>query len=285
MIPRWDVQVEGGQSFASGAQLVIASLPALWGGPNRIQPIAITHDQLWLVCQCGPVSFFDGFPEPLPLPKTPDFSKLSVRLRFWWLRIRRKNLRSLPPEAGRTFPGPPPDWLGGWVPWHVELARTDDHYVAVMGAVVYPTGATITIACRSRIWSGKSGDGVASRSVHERPGPFGGVGGKLGVAFADGQKVALLETMSARDDTQPGLVVRSGGGSTEEWAVDLWLWPLPPPGPLTIAMSWTERGISEREVLLDASELMNAAEKAERLWPNDEPGGSTRITTFIPPPH
>ena len=34
MIPRWDVQVEGGQSFASGAQLVIASLPALEGTPH-----------------------------------------------------------------------------------------------------------------------------------------------------------------------------------------------------------------------------------------------------------
>jgi hypothetical protein len=188
------------------------------------------------------------------------------------------------PERRYTFPAPPRGWLGGWVPWHVELLRTDDLYIAVMGAVAYPTGVTITIGARARRRWSKSAVGNRSERP-ERPGPFGGLGGKFGVGFADGQKVALLETITAPDSTQPGLVVRSGGGSAEEWALDLWLWPLPPPGPLTLAMSWIERGISERTVLLDANELLAAAGKAEMLWPDDddEPTDSTRLTRYLPP--
>lgn len=40
-----------------------------------------------------------------------------------------------------------------------------------------------------------------------------------------------------------------------------WLWPLPPPGPITFAMSWEKFHVAEVTVVADADEL--AASQAE----------------------
>jgi len=49
-----------------------------------------------------------------------------------------------------------------------------------------------------------------------------------------------------------------------------WLWPLPPPGPLTWVASWAEVGSTETTVEVDASVLEEAAASAEQLWNEDD---------------
>jgi len=46
-----------------------------------------------------------------------------------------------------------------------------------------------------------------------------------------------------------------------------WLWPLPPPGPLAFVCEWPKKGIGERRVDIDASVVLDAAARAEPLWP------------------
>ncbi len=51
--------------------------------------------------------------------------------------------------------------------------------------------------------------------------------------------------------------------------MNMWLGPLPPPGPMQWFSVWPEMGITEHSVEADASELVSAAMAAQRLWPDD----------------
>ncbi|MGE0794264.1 MAG: hypothetical protein AB7H43_05505 [Acidimicrobiia bacterium] len=48
--------------------------------------------------------------------------------------------------------------------------------------------------------------------------------------------------------------------------MELWLWPLPPAGPVTFAFAWPARGIEEATVVVDAQVFRTAALRAEQLW-------------------
>jgi hypothetical protein len=50
----------------------------------------------------------------------------------------------------------------------------------------------------------------------------------------------------------------------------IWLWPLPPEGPLNLVTAWPRGGLEETTITVDAAELVSAANNAEELWP-DEP--------------
>ena len=53
------------------------------------------------------------------------------------------------------------------------------------------------------------------------------------------------------------------GGS---WNRDVWLWPLPTPGPLRVVSAWPDRGIAETSVTTDAAPVLDAAARARPLW-------------------
>jgi hypothetical protein len=48
-----------------------------------------------------------------------------------------------------------------------------------------------------------------------------------------------------------------------------WLWPLPPPGPLTFVSAWPARTAEERSVVADGSEVVAAAAEARQVWPGE----------------
>jgi hypothetical protein len=95
----------------------------------------------------------------------------------------------------------------------------------------------------------------------------------FGVGFADGRKAMLGRLFPPNleeDPDGPVLMPRGGGAGGEEWRMGMWLWPLPPSGPLTVVTSWAERDQNERAVTIDAAELVEASEHAEQLWVVDE---------------
>jgi hypothetical protein len=187
------------------------------------------------------VSFFDDVPAPPPPPEPPPFER-------------------------KPWMGPPPGWVGGWVPWHIVLVRTPDVYSAITEVSAFPDGVSLRVSLRVR-------PGVFDV---ERPGPphmfmrmFPRQGGALfGIGYADGRKaVPGRPTHPGGDDFEgPLLMPRGGGGGGEEWNQSLWLWPLPPPGPLRFVSSWEELGVAEHEVVMDAAELVEASQRAEKLW-------------------
>jgi len=51
----------------------------------------------------------------------------------------------------------------------------------------------------------------------------------------------------------------------------VWLWGLPPPGPLTFACEWPAEQIPPSQAELDASLVLEAAARATSLWPDQRP--------------
>jgi hypothetical protein len=61
----------------------------------------------------------------------------------------------------------------------------------------------------------------------------------------------------------------SSGGpdGREDVRLTLWIWPLPPPGPVTIGCSWPGSGLQNAGLVLDGGSMRVAASQAQPFWP------------------
>ena len=181
-----------------------------------------------------------------------------------------------PPELPQpAWLGPPANVLGAAVPLRVVLARTEEVAVAVTDASAYPTGVELTLAVRVR----RESHDAAFLHVDPIHGPYPRRGGlpdellRFGVELADGRKATSVSGFPAWDHEgepeQPVLIPRGGGGGGRSWDQRFWLWPLPPPGLLALVCEWPAHGVSLTRVEVDAGEIVDAAARAEELWPDD----------------
>jgi hypothetical protein len=175
-------------------------------------------------------------------------------------------------EAYRLPPwiGSPDNVLGAGVPLHLLLARTDDAAVAITGATAFPTGVSFDLAIRLRE--------PRAHADFLSPVLLRALGGdveelfRFGVQLADGSKAVYEEATPFGDQEPAGPVLASagGGGGGRSWNFAVWLWPLPPPGPLTFVVQWPAKGIPETRQEADAGSIREAAERAEVLWPDGQ---------------
>jgi hypothetical protein len=190
------------------------------------------------------MGFFDDLPPPPPLTPPPPLEQMP------WM-------------------GPPPGWVGGWVPWHIVVMRNAKVYAVLTDVQAFPTGVLFALKAWVR-------PGAFGRD-HGPPEPplimsMGTDGLLFGVAFADGRKTALHQPFPSPGVEPDGPVLTpfgGGGGGAQEQMV-IWLWPLPPEGPLNLVTAWPRGGLEETTITVDAAELVSAANNAEELWP-DEP--------------
>ena len=93
--------------------------------------------------------------------------------------------------------------------------------------------------------------------------------------YADGRRAATTGGPALPMDDPGRLILQQagGGGNDLSYDQDYWVHPLPPPGPVTLVVSWLERGITEARAELDGAAIGEAARRAVTLWP-DEPGNS-----------
>lgn len=160
----------------------------------------------------------------------------------------------------------PPRMIGGHVSGPVLVHRSEGLVVAIRQILAYPIGFEVEIEAHAR---GSSPGGPP-------PDP-GGLGGHAEPSFrfrlADGTEVQLDDDTGLRTGLGPMLVVskgeRSSGGpdSREDVRLGLWMWPLPPPGPLTVVCSWPRRGLQDTGIVLDADAIRTAAFQAQPFWP------------------
>jgi hypothetical protein len=93
------------------------------------------------------------------------------------------------------------------------------------------------------------------------------------VIYADGTSWSNLDALPAEIDERPSgpvVVMRSGGGDRGSWAMNAWLWPLPPDGPLTFVAEWPKYRITECRADVDGGRVRAAASRAEQLWTIDD---------------
>ena len=175
---------------------------------------------------------------------------------------------------------PPADVVPGIVPVELILARTPQRAIGLTGIRAYPTGFGYTLHLRLReVIPGEQsnfgafnmfGDGV------DPAGEFADYYLRVGVGFADGRKATNLHQRHDLDgDPAPDpptlRLVRWEGYDLLAWEVDVWVYGLPPPGPLVFACEWPARGIPETRVEIDAGLILEAAGRAVPIWPDQAP--------------
>ena len=197
------------------------------------------------------MGFFDDLPPPPPPPPEPEYR---------------------PPPWSK-----PESVLAGVVDRELLLAHTDDTAVAVVGLLAYPNGFQFTVAAVLREEDRRRPlDPMAHRWGYE-PGEEAPPPTvlRVGVRFADGTTLTNLGRrwppfpVGGGEPPGPLLVPQGGGGGGRRYDQDYWVWPLPPPGPLTFVCAWPARDVPESRAELDAALVLTAAGRAVYLWPDD----------------
>jgi hypothetical protein len=184
----------------------------------------------------------------------------------------------------------PRGWLGGVVPLELLVARSHLAAVYLSGLVAYPTGFTLTINTLASSADAIGFDAFEPLARHVRRSEGGEIPPELlrfGVQYSDGRKEATfgrwlgggssgtMVAFSGEDEapdprTQILLTSRGGGGGALDATQNYWIWPLPPPGPVTFACEWPELEIPETQVAIEGEVVREAAGRAERVWPRDD---------------
>jgi hypothetical protein len=171
---------------------------------------------------------------------------------------------------------PPADVVPGIVPVELILARTPQRAIGLTGLRAYPTGfgCTLHLRLREDIPGEQSNFGAFNMfgDVVDPAGEFAAYYLRFGVGFADGRKATNLNQRHDFDEgpapDPPTLrLVRWEGYDRLAWEVDLWVYGLPPPGPLAFVVEWLARGIPESRVEIDAGLVLEAAARAVPIWP------------------
>ncbi len=214
-----------------------------------------------------------------------------------------------PPSAprGPDVPAPVPWWqaprneLGAQVPLRLVLARSERVAIALVGATAYTTGVELRIAVRWRRHVADDSEGLYDdpfedpfglAMMHRRPtGELSPEILRFGIQFSDGRKATTVGGFpwadgddAAEEPTGPVLMQGAAGGGDGEWDGDYWLWPLPPPGPLTFVVEWPSAQIELTKHEVDAALILQASALSEKLWPEEAPtesGSSWSSDSFV----
>jgi hypothetical protein len=187
-----------------------------------------------------------------------------------------------PAGAARAKVVSPPAWIApphnvlpGITPVQVIVARTDETVVAIAGIQAYPAGFSFTLSLRLRNLSAQEEQRLPYLfdSTDPEDDALAGDFLRFGVQFADGRKATTLERPPYDPEGQapdrPVLREHGGGGGGTAWDMEYWLWPLPPAGPFAFVCAWPARGIAESRAEIDAAAILEAAESAVILWPDN----------------
>jgi hypothetical protein len=186
-----------------------------------------------------------------------------------------------PPEPEPETPewlSAPDGWIGAVVPVLELLGRSDEAATCISRIVAYPVGFEVTLDAFTRSLS-RAYAFDAMEDWHEEHPPPQLL--RYGVEFADGRKASnvggmfggTVYAMSATDEPaldpskDISLVPGGGHGGGRHSRQELWVWPLPPPGPVAFVCEWPQYGIQETRVSVEATLIREAAERAEEIWP------------------
>jgi hypothetical protein len=185
----------------------------------------------------------------------------------------------------RVPPPPPPpsyrlpDWLAppeniapGRLYIDLMIAESPSVSLSVVLLKAYSAGLSFDLVCRGETGDNPSGPFPGMPFFGGRPLIDGGLG--FGLQFADGRaaianRPPFERPLLARPQAPVLRPVSGGSGGGRESRTSLWLWPLPPPGPLAFVCEWQLKGIAETRTSIDGADVVAAAAKARELWPDD----------------
>jgi hypothetical protein len=186
-----------------------------------------------------------------------------------------------PPEEQawiqQEWMGPPDDMIGGVVGLELRVGRSEKAAVYLTALVAYPTGMSLT----AEVVTKRVVDPQVFAMLHPRrhrtsdgePDPQLL---RIGLSFADqrkatnlgGRPLGAFGPNADAPNPQSDLLLIPGGGSggAHYSRQDYWVWPLPPPGPVTFVCEWPALSIGESSAELDGALIRTAAERARAVW-------------------
>lgn len=163
---------------------------------------------------------------------------------------------------------PPHNVVGVEVPFELIIARSPK-VVAVLGHITaFPNGFSFNLSMRSKPGHQMAANGFHGWRTRRRrwrarlPADIF----RFGIGFADGSGATNLQIMGfgAPEPPKPPILLGGGGGGSESrYELSYWVWPLPPPGPLTLFMEWPAEGLSQTTFELDSELIRTAGISAE----------------------
>ncbi len=108
---------------------------------------------------------------------------------------------------------------------------------------------------------------------------------RIGVQFADGAKATNTGGFYHDQEPPAGPVMHSGGGGGggSSWRQHMWVWPLPPPGPVAFVCEWPTVKIPLSRAELDAQTILDAAGRAQVIFPEpDHSSSEGNWTSYAP---
>lgn len=162
----------------------------------------------------------------------------------------------------------PENALPGFSGVGITLVRTDTTALQLALEGSYPQGLALTVLGRLHP------DHITDLSWGPpHRGPLGDL--RIGIQWPDGRQCEADEQWGPPfTDDRPDsyrLTSQGGGGGGLTYIWKLWLWPLPPPGPVTIHVLWEQRGIPETATDVDVTPFVTSAADATILWPLPAP--------------
>jgi hypothetical protein len=163
----------------------------------------------------------------------------------------------------------PPQMIGGHVTGPVLIGRSGGLVVAARQVLAFPVGVEIEVEAHAHGSPGGTAPVAADLAGYP---PI-----RFSVLFADGREAAQDDEAGLRNGRGPMLVasrIESSSGDMdgrEDVRLALWIWPLPPPGPVTVTCSWLGRGLHDARLALDGGAIRAAASQAQPFWPESSP--------------
>jgi hypothetical protein len=167
--------------------------------------------------------------------------------------------------------GPPGESVGGVVRVEQVVGRSEKAAIYLTSLIAYPIGFELT----TEVVTKPGVDFLAFEMMHPRahrssngePDPELL---RIGISFSDDRKATNLAFKRDATDPDPQrdlLLMPGGGGSGGHYShQDYWVWPLPPPGPVTFVCEWPALEIAESAIELDGELIRTAAERARSVW-------------------
>ncbi len=165
-------------------------------------------------------------------------------------------------HATAAWEGPPLRWLGGVASVGGLLGRSDSAVVRLLPSFAFPEGVLLGVELHAR------DDEVVLDALSPAGFSRGRVPGhvcRLGVLLADGGRATSVAGWAEGEPPAPQLRFVGSSGGTRSVTAQFWLWPLPPPGPLTLTVQWPDQGIPLTRTQVDGTLLHDAADRAEPL--------------------
>lgn len=152
------------------------------------------------------------------------------------------------------------------MPVDTLLHQGEEVAVAVSHLDVFPNGFRINVVILTNPHRPR---GLLNRMYHgpqDMP--------RIGVRFSDGRvggREGGRGFMAVPKDeqgmpTQPYVGFGGGGGGSGGWRFGVWVFPLPPDGPLEIFLALPSPATEEMNLVVDGTAVRSAAERAKVIW-------------------